>query len=225
MAFVNFPLFDDCTAFSHLSVLAGNLFLGAYPLPCLVIKYASGGNLYIGLGKQLPFTEDKVDVVVGLFLVMMESRYTFHIVPSVKFLCEIFKHLLRLMGGLNFGQGDDKLPCFNTPSQCAASVKFLLTFFCEITPKGIVCGSVGGIGVLLSCVACNIRYSSLDIGQLRHLNEAVSCHSLLSAVLGCSHFVTDLSVAAVPMVFDRGTATENCGVIFSVSIEGCNVRY
>ena len=148
-------------------------------------------------------------MVVGLFLVMMESRYTFHIVPSVKFLCEIFKHLLRLMGGLNFGQGDDKLPCFNTPSQCAASVKFLLTFFCEITPKGIVCGSVGGIGVLLSCVACNIRYSSLDIGQLRHLNEAVSCHSLLSAVLGCSHFVTDLSVAAVPMVFDRGTATEN----------------
>lgn len=164
-------------------------------------------------------------MAIRLSLVMVESRYTFHIVPSVKFLCEIFKHLLRLMGGLNFGQGDDKLPCFNTPSQCAASVKFLLTFFCEITPKGIVCGSVGGIGVLLSCVACNIRYSSLDIGQLRHLNEAVSCHSLLSAVLGCSHFVTDLSVAAVPMVFDRGTATENCGVIFSVSIEGCNVRY
>lgn len=79
------------------------------------------------------------------------------------------------MGGLNFGQGDNQLPCFNTLSWCAASFKFLLTFFCEITPKGIVCGSVGGIGVLLSCVACNIRYSSFDIGQLRHLNEAVSC--------------------------------------------------
>ena len=26
------------------------------------------------------------------------------------------------------------------------------------------------------CVACNIRYSSLDIGQLRHLNKAVVCH-------------------------------------------------
>lgn len=155
-------------------------------------------------------------MVISLSLVMVESRYTFHIVPSVKFL----KHLLRLMGGLNFGQGDNQLPCFDTLSRCAASFKFLLTFLCEITPKGIVCGSVGGIGVLLSCVACNIRYSSLDIGQLRHLNEAVSCHSLLSAVLGCSHFVTDLSVAAVPMVFDRGTATENCGVIFSVSIEG-----
>ena len=124
------------------------------------------------------------------------------------------------MGGLNFGQGDNQLPCFDTPSRCAASFKFLLTFLCEITPKGIVCCSVVGIEVLLSCVACNIRYSSLDIGQLRHLNEAVSCHSLLSAVLVCSHFVTDLSVAAVPMAFDRGTATENCGVIFSVSIEG-----
>lgn len=107
---------------------------------------------------------------------MVESRYTFHIVPSVKFHCEIFKHLLRLMGGLNFGQGDNQLPCFNTPSQCAASFKFLLAFLCEITPKGIVCGSVGGIEVLLSCVACNIRYSSLDIGQLRHLNKAVACH-------------------------------------------------
>lgn len=159
-------------------------------------------------------------MVISLSLVMVESRYTFHIVPSVKFLCEIFKHLLRLMGGLNFGQGDDKLPCFNTLSCGAASFKFLLTFLCEITPKGIVCGSVGGIGVLLSCVACNIRYSSLDIGQLRHLNEAVSCHSLLSAVLGCSHFVTDLSVATVPVAFDRGTATENCDVIFSVSTEG-----
>ena len=164
-------------------------------------------------------------MVIGLSLVMVESRYTFHIVPSAKILGEIFKHLLRLEGGVNFGQGDYQLPCFNTLSRCVAPLKFLLTLFCKISPKGIVCGAVGGIEVFLSCVACNIRYSSLDIGQLRHLNEAVSCHSLLSAVLGCSHFVTDLSVAAVPMVFDRGTATENCVVIFSVSIEGCNARY
>ena len=69
-------------------------------------------------------------------------------------------------------------------------------------------------------MACNIRYSSLDIGQLRHLNEAVSCHSVLSPVLGRSHFATDLSVAAVPMAFDSGTVIENCGAIFSVAEDG-----
>ena len=143
MAFVNLALFDDRTAFSYLSVLPGDFFLGAYPLPCFIKENTSGGYLYIRLRKQPPFAEYKVDVIIGLFLIMMESRYTFHIVPSVKFLCEIFKHLLRLMGGLNFGQGDNQLPCFNTLSCGAASFKFLLTFLCEITPKGIVCGSDG----------------------------------------------------------------------------------
>ena len=66
----------------------------------------------------------------------------------------------------------------------------------------------------------SLIHISFDIWQLRHLNEAVSCHSVLSPVLGRSHFATDWSVAAVPMAFDRGTATENCGAIFSVSIEG-----
>ena len=79
---------------------------------------------------------------------------------------------------------------------------------------------VSGIQVLLFCLACDIRNASFDIWQLRHLNEAVSRHSVLSPVLGRSHFATDWSVAAVPMAFDSGTATENCGVIFSVSIEG-----
>ena len=98
--------------------------------------------------------------------VVVESRYTFHIVPSAKFLCEIFKYLLRLIGGVNFGQGDNQLPCFDTLSVCSASSKLLLTLFGKIAPKGIVCCAVGGIEVFLSCVACNIRYSSLDIGQL-----------------------------------------------------------
>ena len=96
-------------------------------------------------------------MVIGLSLVVVECRYTFHIVPSAKFFSEIFKYLLRLIGGVNFGQGDNQLPCFDTLSFRSASLKLLLAFPGEITPKGIVCGSVGGIGVLLSCVACNIR--------------------------------------------------------------------
>ena len=66
------------------------------------------------------------------------------------------------------------------------------------------------------CVACNIRYSSLDIGQLRHLNKAVACHksSPFCVVKVRSHFATDLSVAAVSAASADGTANENCGSNF-----------
>ena len=36
-------------------------------------------------------------MAIGLSLVVVESRYTFHIIPFAKFLHEIFKHLLRLL--------------------------------------------------------------------------------------------------------------------------------
>lgn len=39
-------------------------------------------------------------------------------------------------------------------------------YLCKVSPKGIVRGAVSGIEVFLSCMACNIRYSSLDIIQL-----------------------------------------------------------
>ena len=70
MAFVNFPLFDNGTAFSDLTVLVCDFFLGSYPFSCFVIKYASGGNLDVRFGKQFPFTEYEVDVVIGLAFVM-----------------------------------------------------------------------------------------------------------------------------------------------------------
>ena len=89
-----------------------------------------------------------MNVIIGLFLIVVESRYTFHIVPSAKILCEIFKYLLRLIGGVNFGQGDNQFPCFNTFALCTASLKFLLAFPCKVTPKFIVGGAVGSIEVL-----------------------------------------------------------------------------
>ena len=155
-------------------------------------------------------------MVIGLSLVVVECRYTFHIVPSAKFLCEIFKYLLRLIGGVNFGQGNYQFPCFDTLPRRVASLKFLLTFFCKVSPKGIVCGAVSGIEVFLSCMACNIRYSSLDIGQLRHLNKAVACHksSPFCVVKVLISFATDLSVAAVLAAGADETANENCGSNF-----------
>ena len=104
----------------------------------------------------------------------------------------------------------------DTLAVCSASLKLLLALFCEVAPKGIVCGAVGGIEVFLPCVACNIRYSSLDIGQLRHLNKAVACHksSPFCVVKVRPHFATDLSVAAVSAASADGTANENCGSNF-----------
>ena len=107
MAFVNFPLFDNGTAFSDLTVLVCDFFLGSYPFSCFVIKYASSGNLDVRFGKQFPFTEYEVDVVIGLAFVMMQSRYTFHSVLLSEFVRKFFKHLLRVKGGVNLWQGND----------------------------------------------------------------------------------------------------------------------
>ena len=53
VAFVNLTLFDNPTAFSYLSVLPDDFFLGAYPLPCFVKEYTSGGYLDVSLREQL----------------------------------------------------------------------------------------------------------------------------------------------------------------------------
>ena len=146
-------------------------------LSLFIIKHISGGNLHFGLFQHFPFTEYQMNVVIGLALIVVQCRHTFHAVPLAKQVCEVFQHLIGVKFGVEFRQGDDKLPCFDTLSCGAASLKFLLTFPCKIAPKGAVCGAVGGIQVLLFCLACDIRNASFDIWQLRHLNEAVSCHN------------------------------------------------
>ncbi len=75
VAFVNISLFDNGAAFSDLPVLAGDFFLGAYPFARFIKEYASGCNLHIWFGKQFPFAENQVDVVVGLAIVVVE-RWT-----------------------------------------------------------------------------------------------------------------------------------------------------
>ncbi len=95
--FINAAFGDYSTALTDFAVFIGALFLGVYPFARFIIEYVSGGDLYIRLGKQPPFAEYEVDVVIGLSLVVVESRYTFHIVPPAKFRCEIFKYLLRLI--------------------------------------------------------------------------------------------------------------------------------
>ena len=72
VAFVNLTLFDNPTAFSYLSVLPDDFFLGAYPLPCFVKEYTSGGYLDVSLREQLSFAENQVDVVIGFAFVVME---------------------------------------------------------------------------------------------------------------------------------------------------------
>ena len=95
-------------------------------------------------------------MVVGLAFVVVQSRYTFHSVLLSEFICKFFKHLLRVKGGVNLRQGNDKLPCFDTLSCCSASLELLLAFPGEIVPKGIVGGTIGGIKVFLFGVARDI---------------------------------------------------------------------
>ena len=42
---------DHGTALTGFAVFIGDLLLGAYTLACFIIEYASGGDLYIRLGK------------------------------------------------------------------------------------------------------------------------------------------------------------------------------
>jgi len=57
MALIDFTLLDDGTARAYLTVLPGNLLLGADVLPSLVIKHTIGGNLDLRLWQHPPFTE------------------------------------------------------------------------------------------------------------------------------------------------------------------------
>ena len=87
------------------------------------------------------------------------------IVPPAELLCKVREYLLRLVLRIDFGQGDNQFPCFDTFALCAAALKLLLAFPCKVAPKGAVGGAVGGIEIFLPCMACNIRYSPFDIGQ------------------------------------------------------------
>lgn len=46
--FIYLAFGDNSTLFSDLSVLAGDLFLGAYPFSHFIKEHTSGGNLHIG---------------------------------------------------------------------------------------------------------------------------------------------------------------------------------
>ena len=55
-------------------------------------------------------------------------------------------------------------------------IKLNLSLFCKGRPKRRIGGLIGGVKILLQCVAGDIVDSSFDIRQLRHLDKAVSCH-------------------------------------------------
>ena len=73
VAFVNVALFNDGAAFSYLSVLPCDFFLGAYPFACFIIEHAACGYLDVRFRKQLSFAEDKVDMIVCLAFVVVEG--------------------------------------------------------------------------------------------------------------------------------------------------------
>ena len=49
--FINDAFGDHGTALTDFTAFIDDLFLGASPLTCFIIEYASGGDLYIRLGK------------------------------------------------------------------------------------------------------------------------------------------------------------------------------
>ncbi|OUN08494.1 hypothetical protein B5G40_14625 [Flavonifractor sp. An9] len=165
MAFVYLAFFDDGTAFPYLPVLPRDFLFGADTLSSLVKEHAAGSNLYIRFGEQPPLAENQMDMIICLALVVVEGGHALHTVPPAELLCKVREYLLRLVLRIDFGQGDNQFPCFDTFALCAAALKLLLAFPCKVAPKGAIGGAVGGIEIFLPCMACNIRYSPFDIGQ------------------------------------------------------------
>ena len=89
MALVDLALFDDGTAGAYLPILPGDLLLGADVFPRLVIEHTAAGDLNYGFRQQPPLTENQVDVVVGFGLVVVQAGHTLHVVPLLKFICEL----------------------------------------------------------------------------------------------------------------------------------------
>ena len=77
------------TVRAYLPVLPGDLLLGADVLSGLVIEHTAAGGFDLRLQEQPPLTENQMDVVVGLGLVVVQAGHTLHIIPPPKFLCEL----------------------------------------------------------------------------------------------------------------------------------------
>ena len=73
VAFVNLALFYDGAAFSYLSVISCDFFLGAYPFSRFIIEHAACGYLDVRFRKQFSFAEDKMDMIVCFAFVVVEG--------------------------------------------------------------------------------------------------------------------------------------------------------
>src|SRR5699024_1239334 len=73
VAFVNLALFYDGAAFSYLSVLPCDFFLGSYSFARFIIYHAACGSLDVRLGEQFSFAEDKMDMIVCLAFVVVDG--------------------------------------------------------------------------------------------------------------------------------------------------------
>lgn len=92
---VNAAFRDNGAALPYLPVLPRDLFFGAYPFARFVKEYAAGGNLNLRLGKQPPFAENQMDVVIGLQLLHPPTSLAGTLLPllsSVHGYCRLTDH-------------------------------------------------------------------------------------------------------------------------------------
>ena len=138
-------------------------------------------------------------IICSLALAVVEGGHALHTVPPAEPLCKVREYLLRLVLRIDFGQGDNQFPCFDTFALCAAALKLLLAFPCKVAPKGAVGGAVGGIEIFLPCMACNIRYSPFDIGQFLSIwiKLCLGIHHLRFLLSRCVLFLQPFTVVAV----------------------------
>ena len=150
VALIGLALFDDGAALTDFAVLSGDLFFGAYPLAEFIIEHAASGDLDLRLRQQAPLGKDQMDMIVRHFLVVVERRNTFHVIPFFELLRELPQYPVGIELRVLLRQRNDQLPCLNTFSLRSVAFELLLALLRQIIPEGHIfpCGE-GGIKVLL----------------------------------------------------------------------------
>ena len=168
---IDFTFGDDPAAGPDLSFFIQDLLSGPYMPAAFIIEHVPGGGLHFLLVKDLPLAENKMDVIIGHCLVVMQRRDALNAVGLPEFFREQPEQDLPVEGPERFRQGDDQFPRFNAASGAAAPPEVEPVLFGQVTPEvGLSCG-IHRVEMLLAFRAADIIDAAVDVTEFCLLDK------------------------------------------------------
>ena len=125
-----------------------------------IIKHVPCRNLQHRSIKQLPLRKDKMNMIICLAFVMVQSSDALHVIFLLEVFRKKFQQFVRFIIHESFRQCNNQFPCFNTLAFCSASLKFLLVTLGKFRPKFTVSCFINCVQIFLPCVTRDIVNSS-----------------------------------------------------------------